>query len=160
MVRLTDYYTDAPHAWFRKISSIFAAVRVTQSITKIHWTMFKLPALLMDTSGTLCDNPAAVTNPYTANCKTSCCRPTASAPQKKTSCNAGYPRPGTNKPSVLIDQFHPKTKLIGRHHSGPVLLQNARIHQNVITDQPERLQESVYERPQGCNEVCTVIHFL
>jgi hypothetical protein len=72
---------------------------------KFHRTMFKLPALLMDTIGTLCDNPAAVANPFfTANCRTSCCSPKASAPQKKPPAMLDHPGLGSRKPSVLMDQ--------------------------------------------------------
>ncbi len=45
------------------MNSIFAASCVMQSLTKFHWVVSKLPALLMDTINALGDKPTA--DPYT-----------------------------------------------------------------------------------------------
>jgi hypothetical protein len=60
VVPLDDYCTDSLQAWFRNINSMFAVSCIMRSITKFHMAVIKLPVLLMDTIGYLCDDPTAV----------------------------------------------------------------------------------------------------
>ncbi len=64
MVHLTDSYANSPQAWFWNFNSTFAANHITWSLTKFHSALSKLPASLTDTIGVLCEEPAAISNPY------------------------------------------------------------------------------------------------
>ncbi len=45
-VRLPDFYADSPQSWFDCIDAMFAAAKITQPLTKFHWTLAKLPLLV------------------------------------------------------------------------------------------------------------------
>ena len=60
--RLADYCAVSPQAW--SINSTFAMHRIASSNTKFHMAVSKLPIVLMDTIGHLCDNPGLVADPY------------------------------------------------------------------------------------------------
>jgi hypothetical protein len=64
VIRLPDYYADAPQAWFCQINSTFAASPVQWPLTKLHWAVSKLPSTMVVVLGTLCNNPTAVADPY------------------------------------------------------------------------------------------------
>ena len=103
-VRLPDYYPDRPQAWFRQINSTFAASRVTRPLTKFHWAVSKLPAALIDTIGALCDNPAAVADPYEELQSILTLSYGLSAAQR-TALWLDHPGPAGNRPSVFMDQL-------------------------------------------------------
>jgi hypothetical protein len=42
-IRLPDFYADSPQSWFDCLDSTFATANITQSITKFHWALAKLP---------------------------------------------------------------------------------------------------------------------
>jgi hypothetical protein len=48
-VRLPDFHADSPQCWFDCLDSTFATANITQSITKFHWAMSKLPFSLIAT---------------------------------------------------------------------------------------------------------------
>ncbi len=47
MVRLPDFYSDLPQAWFYCINAMFAAAKITTSLTKFNWALSKLPFSLI-----------------------------------------------------------------------------------------------------------------
>jgi hypothetical protein len=63
-VRLPDFHADSPQCWFDCLDSTFATTNITQSITKFHWAMSKLPFSLIATVRPLSRNPTAVADPY------------------------------------------------------------------------------------------------
>ena len=103
-VRLADYCADLPQAWFRSINSTFAMHNVTRSKTKFHMAVSKLPISIMDTSGHLCDDPAAVEDPY-VELQDILVRSYGLSAAQKTARLLDHPGLGTNKPSVMMDQL-------------------------------------------------------
>ncbi len=57
-VRLPDFHADSPQCWFDCLDSTFATANITQSITKFHWAMSKLPFSLTPTIRPLTPTPA------------------------------------------------------------------------------------------------------
>jgi hypothetical protein len=54
VVCLPDYYADSPQAWFCCIDAMFAASRITVSLTEFNWALSKLLFSLIDSIGPLC----------------------------------------------------------------------------------------------------------
>ena len=63
-VRLPDFHANSPQCWFDCLDSTFATANITQSITKFHWAMSKLPFSLTPTVRPLSLDPTAVADPY------------------------------------------------------------------------------------------------
>ena len=63
-IRLPEFYADSPQSWFDCLDSTFATANITQSITKFHWAMSKLPFSLIATVRLLARDPTAVGDPY------------------------------------------------------------------------------------------------
>ena len=49
VIRLPEFHADSPQAWFDCLDSTFATANITQSITKFHRAMSKLPFSLIAT---------------------------------------------------------------------------------------------------------------
>ncbi len=64
IIHLPDFYTDSPQCWFDCLDSTFAMANLTQSITKFHWAMSKLPFSLITTVRPMARDPTAVSDPY------------------------------------------------------------------------------------------------
>ena len=62
-VRLPDFHADSPQCWFTNLDSQFATANITQSITKFHWAVAKLPFSLTPTIQPLGDDPTARRRP-------------------------------------------------------------------------------------------------
>jgi hypothetical protein len=56
-VRLPNFHADSPQCWFDCLDSTFATANITQSITKFHWAMSKLPFSLTPTAARCCATP-------------------------------------------------------------------------------------------------------
>ena len=63
-VRQPDFYSDSPQAWFDCIDAMFAAAKITSSLTKFHWALSKLPFSLIDTIRPLAKHPSFYRDPY------------------------------------------------------------------------------------------------
>jgi hypothetical protein len=63
-VRLPDFHTNSPQCWFDCLDSIFAMANITQSITKFHRAMSKLPFSLIATVRLLSRDPTTVADLY------------------------------------------------------------------------------------------------
>ncbi len=63
-VRLPDFHADSPQCWFTYLDSQFATANITQSITKFHWAVAKLPFSLTHTILPLARDPTAIADPY------------------------------------------------------------------------------------------------
>ncbi len=48
-IRLPEFYADSPQVWFDCLDSTFATANITQSFTKFHWAVSRLPFSLMAT---------------------------------------------------------------------------------------------------------------
>jgi len=103
-VRLPDFHADSPQCWFTNLDSQFATANITQSITKFHWAVSKLPALLLDTIGALCNDPATIVNPY-GELQIILLRSYSLSVIKKTAHMEDHSGLGFNKPSILLDQL-------------------------------------------------------
>jgi hypothetical protein len=66
-VRLPDFHADSPQSWFTNLDSQFATANITQSLTKFHWAVAKLPFSLNPTIQPLADDPTAVAVPFTTS---------------------------------------------------------------------------------------------
>jgi hypothetical protein len=64
VIRLPDFHADSLQCWFDCLDSTFATANITQSITKFHWAMSKLPFSLIATVRPLARDPTAVGDPY------------------------------------------------------------------------------------------------
>jgi hypothetical protein len=104
-VRLPDFHTDSPQCWFDCQDSTFATANITQSITKFHWAMSKLPFSLTPTVRPLSRNPTAVTDPY-RELKELLLQSYGLTDEQRTSKWLDYPMcSGDTRPSVLWDNL-------------------------------------------------------
>ena len=63
-VHLPDFHADSPQSWFTVLDSQFANANITQSLTKFHRAVAKLPFSVNPTIQPLADDPTAVADPY------------------------------------------------------------------------------------------------
>jgi hypothetical protein len=96
-IRLPDFYADSPQSWFDCIDTMFAAAKITQPLTKFHWTLAKLPISLIATVP-----PPSAT--CTRSCRSSSCAPSLSAAHM-TSKWLDYPVCDNTRPSVMWDNL-------------------------------------------------------
>jgi hypothetical protein len=105
VVFLTDYYTVAPQAWFRKINSTFASHSPSRNSTGPCSSNTCITDGHHSPLDTLCDNPAAVANSYCELQNILLQSYTASAPPKRPPAMLDHPCSlGSRKPSILMDQ--------------------------------------------------------
>ncbi len=64
VVHLPDFHADSLQCWLDCLDSTFATADITQSITKFHWAMSKLPFSLIATVRPLSRDPTAAADPY------------------------------------------------------------------------------------------------
>jgi hypothetical protein len=111
-VRLPDFHADSPQSWFTNLDSQFATANITQSLTKFHWAVAKLPFSLNPTIQPLADDPTAVADPY-GMLKELLLESYGLTEEQKTSRWLDYPMCGSEtRPSVLWDNLtalRPKT---------------------------------------------------
>ena len=111
-VRLPDFHADSPQSWFTNLDSQFATANITQSLTKFHWAVAKLPFSLNPTIQPLADDPTAVADPY-GTLKELLLESYGLTEEQKTSRWLDYPMcGGETRPSVLWDNLtalRPKT---------------------------------------------------
>ena len=105
-IRLPDFYADLPQAWFDCLDSMFATAYITQSITKFHWALAKLPFSLIATARPLSRDPPAVSDPY-KELQELLLRSYGLSAEQMTSKWLDYPMCGGNtRPSDLWDKPH------------------------------------------------------
>jgi hypothetical protein len=102
-IRLPDFYADSPQSWFDCLDSTFATANITQSITKFHWALAKLPFSLIATVHPLFRNPTAVSDPY----KELLLRSYGLSAVQMTNKWLDYPICGDTRPSVWWDNLTP-----------------------------------------------------
>jgi hypothetical protein len=111
-VRLPDFHADSPQCWFTNLDSQFATANITQSITKFHWAVAKLPFSLTPTIQPLAQDPTAVADPY-GRLKELLLESYGMTEEQRTSKWLDYPMCSSeNRPSVLWDNLsalRPKT---------------------------------------------------
>jgi hypothetical protein len=104
-VRLPDFHADCPQCWFTNLDSQFATANITQSITKFHWAVAKLPFSLTPTIHPLARDPTAVANPY-GRLKELLLESYGMTDEQQTSKWLDYPMCGSEtRPSVLWDNL-------------------------------------------------------
>jgi hypothetical protein len=103
-VRLPDFHADSPQCWFDCLVSTFATAIITQSITKFHWAMSKLPFSLIATVRPLSRDRTAVTNPY-KELKELLLRSYGLSDEQLTNKCLDCPMCGDTRPSVLWDNL-------------------------------------------------------
>jgi hypothetical protein len=111
-VHLPDFHADSPQSWFTNLDSQFATANITQSLTKFHWAVAKLPFSLSPTIQPLADDPTAVADPY-GMLKELLLESYGLTEEQKTSRWLDYPMCGSEtRPLVLWDNLtalRPKT---------------------------------------------------
>ncbi len=104
-VRLPDFHADSPQCWFDNLDSQFATANITQSITKFHWAVAKLPFSLTPTIRPLTRNPTAVADPY-KKLKELLLESYSMTDEQRTNKWLDYPMCGSEtRPSVLWDNL-------------------------------------------------------
>jgi hypothetical protein len=104
-VRLPDFHADSLQCWFDCLDSTFATANITQSITKFHWAMSKLPFSLTPTVRPLSLDPTAVADPY-RELKELLLQSYGLTDEQRTSKWLDYPMCGSDtRPSVLWDNL-------------------------------------------------------
>jgi hypothetical protein len=104
-VRLPDFHADSPQCWFDCLDSTFATANITQSITKFHWAMYKLPFSLIPTVCPLSRDPTAVADPC-KELKELLLRSYGLSDEQRTSKWPDYSMcSGETRPSVLWDNL-------------------------------------------------------
>jgi hypothetical protein len=104
-VHLPDFRADSPQCWFDCLDSTFATANITQSITKFHWAMSKLPFSLTLTVRPLSRDPTAVADPY-RELKELLLQSYGLTDEQRTSKWLDYPMCGSDtRPSVLWDNL-------------------------------------------------------
>ena len=104
VIRLPDFHADLPQCWFDCLDSTFATANITQSITKFHWALAKLPFLLIATVRLLSRNPTAVSDPY-KELQELLLRSYDLSAEQMTNKWLDYPMCGDTRPSVLWDKL-------------------------------------------------------
>jgi hypothetical protein len=104
VVRLPDFHVDSPQCWFDCLNSTFATANITQSITKFHWAMSKLPFSLIATVRPLSRDPTAVADPY-KELKELLLRSYGLSDEQMTNKWLDYPMCGNTRLSVLWDNL-------------------------------------------------------
>jgi len=103
-IRLPEFYADSPQSWFDCLDSTFAKANITQSITKFHWALAKLPFSLIATVRPLSRNPTAISNPY-KELHELLLRSYGLSAEHMTNKWLDYPMCGDTMPSVLWDKL-------------------------------------------------------
>ncbi len=103
-VRQPDFHADSPQCWFDCLDSTFATANITQSITKFHWAMSKLPFSLIANVRPLSRDPTAVADPY-KELKELLLRSYGLSDEQMTNKWLDYPMCGDTRPSVLWDNL-------------------------------------------------------
>jgi hypothetical protein len=104
-VRLPNFHADSPQCWFDCLDSTFATANITQSITKFHWAMSKLPFSLIPTVRPLSRDPTAAADRY-KELKELLLRSYGLSDEQWTSKWLDYPMcSGETRPSVLWDNL-------------------------------------------------------
>jgi hypothetical protein len=104
-VRLPDFHADSPQCWFDNLDSQFATANITQSITKFHWAVAKLPFSLTPTIRPLTRDPTAVADPY-KKLKELLLESYGMTDEQRTNKWMDYPMCGSEtRPSVLWDNL-------------------------------------------------------
>jgi hypothetical protein len=96
-VRLPEFYADSPQAWFFCIDAMFAASRITASLTKFNYALSKLPF-------SLCRDPSAYRDPY-RELQDILLRSYGLSAAQRTGKWLDYPGCGSNRPSVMWDNL-------------------------------------------------------
>jgi hypothetical protein len=104
VIRLPDFHADSPQCWFDCLDSTFATANITQSITKFHWAMSKLPFSLIATVRPLARDPTAVADPY-KELKELLLRSYGVSDEQMTNKWLDYPMCSDTRPSVLWDNL-------------------------------------------------------
>jgi hypothetical protein len=104
-VCLPDFHADSQQCWFDCLDFTFATANITQSITKFHWAMSKLPFSLIPTVRPLSRDPTAVADLH-KELKELILRSYGLSDEQRTSKWLDYPMcSGETRPSVLWDNL-------------------------------------------------------
>jgi hypothetical protein len=148
-VRLPDFHADSPQCWFDCLDSTFATANITQSITKFHWAMSKLPFSLTPTVRPLSRNPTAIADPY-KELKELLLRSYSLTDEQRTSKWLDYPMcSGDTRPSVLWDNLTALQPATLKEAQVALFLRKLPRHISALIN--TRSFDTTEEMIQGCN---------
>jgi hypothetical protein len=145
-VRLPDFHADSPQCWFDFLDSTFATANITQSITKFHWAMSKLPFSLIITVRLLSRNPTAVAHLY-KELKGLLLRSYGHSDEQMTNKWLDYPMCGDTRPSVLWDNLTALQPATIKDAQIPLFLRKPPRHISTLINAFETTEEMI----QRCN---------
>jgi hypothetical protein len=149
-VRLPEFYADSPQAWFFCIDAMFAASRITASLTKFNYALSKLPFSLIDTIGPLCRDPSAHRDPY-QELQDILLRSYGLSAAQRTGKWLDYPGCGNNRPSVMWDNLTALQPSSVKEIQTVLFLRKLPRHiRNLINPREFREPEDLIQR---CNEI-------
>jgi hypothetical protein len=149
-VRLPDFYSDSPQAWFDCIDTKFAAAKITQPLTKFHWALAKLPFSLIATVRTLSRDPSAYRDPY-KELQDILLRSYALSVTQMTSRWLDYPMCRNTRPSVMWDNLTALQPASVKEVQTVLFLRKLPRHiRNLINPRAFREPEDLIQR---CNEI-------
>jgi hypothetical protein len=149
-VRLPEFYSDSPQAWFDCIDAMFAAAKITQLLTKFHWALAKLPFSLIASVRPLSKDLTASRDPYKELQDILLCSYGLSAAQM-TGKWLDYPVCGNTRPSVMWDNLTALQPATVKEVQTVLFLRKLPRHiRNLINPRAFREPEDLIQR---CNEI-------
>ena len=149
-IHLPEFYADSPQSWFDCLDSTFATANITQSITKFHWALAKLPFLLIATVRLLSRNPTAVSDPY-KELQELLLRSYGLSATRMTGKWLDYPMCGNTRPSVMWDNLTALQPATVKEVQTVLFLRKLPRHiRNLINPRAFREPEDLIQR---CNEL-------
>jgi hypothetical protein len=103
-VGLPEFYDNSAQALFFYIDAMFAASRITASLTKFNYVLSKLPFSLIDTIGPRCREPSSYRDPY-RELQDILLRSYGLSAAQRTGKWLDYLGCGSNSPSVMWDNL-------------------------------------------------------
>jgi hypothetical protein len=149
-IRLPDFYANSPQAWLDCLDSMFATANITQSITKFHWALAKLPFSLITTVRPLSRDPTTVNHPY-KELQELLLRSYGLSAEQMTSKWLDYPMCGDARPSVLWDNLTALQPATVKDAQTVLFIRKLQRHiSNLINPHAFKTPEELIQR---CNEL-------
>jgi hypothetical protein len=152
-IRLPEFSADSPQSWFDCLNSTFATANITQSITKFHWAIAKLPFSLIATVHPLSRNPTAVSDPY-KELQELLLRSYGLSAEQMTNKWLDYPMCSDTRPFILWDNLTALQQESIKDAQTALFLRKLPRHINNLIN--PRAFKTTEELIQRCNELWMV----
>jgi hypothetical protein len=148
-VRLPEFYSDSPQAWFDCIDAMIVAAKITQPLMKFHWALAKLPFSLIASVRPLSKDPSASCDPY-KELQDILLRSSGLSAAQMTGKWLDYPMCGNTRPSVMWDNLTALQPATVKVQTVLFLRKLPRHIRNLINPRTFREPEDLI---QHCNEI-------